>query len=153
VVDTVVLARRALPGLPNYRLGTVAAYLGVDQVTCHRGLPDAVAAMEIFRCCIAGAEGAMRVEEVPGYLGPFAGLAPRIEIELSGAATDMLVLAERKVVVEMVYEGGSTPGLPRMITPLQVFGDGGCEYFRAYCHRSGMVKTFRLDRVIELRLP
>ncbi|MEW6555446.1 MAG: exonuclease domain-containing protein [Actinomycetota bacterium] len=153
VVDTVVLARRAFPGLPNYRLGTVAAYLGIDQVTCHRGLPDAVAAMEIFRRGLAGAEGSLRVEGVPGYLGPFSDLAPRMEVELSGAAADLLMLAEKRVVVEIIYEGGSTPGLPRMITPLQVFGDGTCEYFRAYCHRSGMVKTFRLDRIIELRLP
>ncbi len=153
VVDTVLLARRAFPGMPNYRLGTVAGCLGVAQDTHHRGLPDAVAAMDIFRCCLEGTPASTCVQEVPGYLGSFADLAPRIELELSGAACDLVVLAQKKVVVEMVYEGGSTPGIPRMITPLQVFGEGASEYFRAYCHRSGMVKTFRLDRVIELRLP
>jgi DNA polymerase-3 subunit epsilon len=153
VVDTVLLARRAFPGMPNYRLGTVAGYLGIEQDTHHRGLPDAAAAMDIFRCCLEGTPASTCVEEVPGYLGSFADLAPRIELELSGAACDLVVLAENKVVVEMVYEGGSSPGIPRMITPLHVFGQGTSEYFRAYCHRSGMVKTFRLDRVIELRLP
>jgi DNA polymerase-3 subunit epsilon len=153
VVDTVILARRAFPGLPNYRLGTVAGYLGIDQDTQHRGLPDAYAAMDIFRCCLQGSPAGTCVEEVPGYLGLFSDLAPRIELELSGAACDIVLLAEKKVVVEMVYEGGTSPGMPRMITPLQVFVQGTSEYFRAYCHRSGMVKTFRLDRVIELRLP
>lgn len=153
VVDTVLLARRTFPGMPNYRLGTVSHYLGVAQDTHHRGLPDAAAAMDIFRCCLEVMPASTCVDEVPGYLGSFTDLAPRIDMEFSGAASDLVVLAERKVVVEMVYEGGSSPGVPRMITPLQVFGQGACEYFRAYCHRSGMVKTFRLDRVIELRLP
>jgi DNA polymerase III epsilon subunit family exonuclease len=153
VVDTVILARRAFPGMPNYRLGTVASYLGIRQDIHHRGLPDAVAAMEIFRRYLREAPAATCIGDIPGYIGSFAGISPGIEVELSGTASDLQVLMEKKVVVEMVYEGGTSPGVPRMVTPLQVFGQGSSEYFRAYCHRTGMVKTFRIDRVIEFRLP
>lgn len=153
VVDTVLLARRAFPGMPNYRLGTVASCLGIRQDVHHRGLPDAVAAMEIFRSYLHQAHAPGAINDIPGYLGDFAGLAPRIEVELSGAASDLYVLVEKKVVVEMIYEGGTSPGVPRMVTPLQVFCQESGEYFRAYCHRTGMVKTFRVDRVVELRLP
>jgi DNA polymerase-3 subunit epsilon len=153
VVDTVLLARRAFPGMPNYRLGTVVSCLGIQQDTHHRGLPDAVAAMEIFLRYLGEAPAASCLGDIPGYIGAFCDLAPRIEVELSGAASDLYVLMEKKVVVEMIYEGGTAPGIPRMVTPLQVFAQGSSEYFRAYCHRTGMVKTFRLDRVIEWRLP
>jgi hypothetical protein len=153
VVDTVLLARRAFPGMPNYRLGTVAHYLGIRQDIHHRGLPDAVAAMEIFRCYLHEAPPGSCISDIPGHIGAFAGLAPIIEVELSGAASDLSVLVEKKVVVEMIYEGGTSPGVPRMVTPLQIFCQDSGEYFRAYCHRTGMVKTFRIDRVIEFRLP
>jgi DNA polymerase-3 subunit epsilon len=153
VVDTVLLARRAFPGMPNYRLGTVASYLGIRQDVHHRGLPDAVAAMEIFLRWLGEAPAASCLGDIPGYLGAFCEIAPSMEVELSGAASDLYVLVEKKVVVEMIYEGGTAPGVPRMITPLQIFAQGSSEYFRAYCHRTGMIKTFRIDRVIELRLP
>lgn len=154
VVDTVLLARRAFPGMPNYRLGTVASHLGIRQDVHHRGLPDAVAAMEIFRRYLRGAPAPAAIGEIPGYIGVFSGLVPAtVEVELSGAASDLYLLVEKKVVVEMIYGGGTSPGVPRMITPLQVFCQESGEYFRAYCHRTGMVKTFRVDRVIELRLP
>ncbi len=153
VVDTVLLARRAFPGMPNYRLGTVTHCLGIAQDVHHRGLPDAVAAMEIFRRYLRETLPPAGVEDVPGHLGPFADLVPRVKLELSGAASDLHILVQKKVVVEMIYEGGTAPGIPRMVTPLQVFAQDSGEYFRAYCHRTGMVKLFRVDRVIELRLP
>ncbi|RJP28615.1 MAG: WYL domain-containing protein [Actinobacteria bacterium] len=153
VVDTVLLARRAFPGMPNYRLGTVTRHLGIRQDCHHRGLPDARAAMEIFLRYLDGEEAVPCLEDTPGFIGAFSRLAPRLELELSGTDDDLYILVEKKVVVEMTYEGGSSPGIPRMITPLHVFGQGENGYLRAYCHRTGMVKTFRLDRVIELRLP
>jgi DNA polymerase III subunit epsilon len=153
VVDTVLLARRAFPGMPNYRLGTVARFLGIRQERAHRGLPDALAAMEIFlRYTDAGLSGS-RIADVPGYIGSFRDLSPGVEAELSGTACDLRLMVEKRVVVEIVYEGGTSPGVPRMVTPLHVFGQGTSEYFRAYCHRTGTVKTFRVDRVVEFRLP
>ena len=47
-IDTVSLARRAAPGLPNYRLGTVAASLGSPVQACHRALADAQATAHVF---------------------------------------------------------------------------------------------------------
>ncbi|NPV58710.1 MAG: hypothetical protein HPY75_03480 [Actinobacteria bacterium] len=153
VVDTVLLARSAFPGLPDYRLGTVARCLGIVQDQQHRGLPDALVAMHIFLRSLDGSPVPRRVEDIPGYLGHFSDISPRLELELRGTARDLMVLANRKAVVEMIYDGGSSPGMPRMVTPLQVWGGEDYGYFRAYCHRSGTVKTYRIDRVLELRLP
>jgi DNA polymerase III subunit epsilon len=47
-IDTVKLARRLAPGLPNHRLATVAQALGSSVTSFHRALPDAQATADIF---------------------------------------------------------------------------------------------------------
>lgn len=153
VVDTVVLARRMLGGLPDYRLGTLVDHLGMDATSRHRGLPDAVAAMEIFRVCLLDGHPDLLLGDVPGLLGRWNELVPPTDMEFRGGASDLHELARRRLVVEIVYDGGTDPGIPRMITPLSLFGNGPWVYVRAYCHRSGVVKTFRVDRINGIRLP
>lgn len=47
-IDTVALAQRLLPQLPNRKLVTVAAYFGIDCGGHHRALADAIMAAKIF---------------------------------------------------------------------------------------------------------
>lgn len=47
-IDTVPLARRCFPGLPNHKLGTVARHLGVLGDAEHRGLEDATVVARIL---------------------------------------------------------------------------------------------------------
>ncbi len=47
-IDTVTMARCAAPGLPNYRLGTVAGALGSPVAPTHRALADAEATAHVF---------------------------------------------------------------------------------------------------------
>ncbi len=47
-IDTLPLARLLAPGLPNYRLRTVADALGAPVTACHRALADAQAAGHVF---------------------------------------------------------------------------------------------------------
>jgi DNA polymerase III epsilon subunit family exonuclease len=47
-ICTVKLCRRALPGLPNYRLETVANHFSIDICSRHRAGSDALATAEIF---------------------------------------------------------------------------------------------------------
>jgi len=48
VLDTLKLARFLVPGLPRYRLASLAAHFGVRQVPNHRALSDAAATAEVF---------------------------------------------------------------------------------------------------------
>jgi len=50
-VDTVALARRAFPGRRSYRLGAIAAELGIDTGAAHRALDDARTCMLLFAAC------------------------------------------------------------------------------------------------------
>jgi DNA polymerase-3 subunit epsilon len=49
--DTVVLSRRAFPGRASYRLGAIAAALGIDAGAAHRALDDARTCMMLYLAC------------------------------------------------------------------------------------------------------
>jgi DNA polymerase III subunit epsilon len=49
--DTVGLARRAFPGRRSYRLGAIAAELGIEAGAAHRALDDAATCMALFARC------------------------------------------------------------------------------------------------------
>lgn len=51
--DTIALAKTAVPGLPSYALGKLAASFGIAQKEAHRGADDARVCMELFGRCIA----------------------------------------------------------------------------------------------------
>jgi DNA polymerase-3 subunit epsilon len=73
-VDTLPLARALAPGLPNYRLQTVAEALGAPVIACHRALADAQAAGHVF-VSLAGRlqeRGITRLGEMRAYLNPSA---------------------------------------------------------------------------------
>jgi DNA polymerase III subunit epsilon len=57
--DTVPLSRRAFPGRRSYRLGSIAAELGIDAGEAHRALDDARTCMRLYVACQA------RLESVP----------------------------------------------------------------------------------------
>jgi DNA polymerase-3 subunit epsilon len=48
-VDTLALARRAMPGLRNHQLGTVASALEIRNEDAHRALSDVVATHQCYR--------------------------------------------------------------------------------------------------------
>ena len=71
-IDTLPLARLLAPGLPNYRLGTVAAALGAPVAACHRALEDAQAAGHVFVTLAARLQerGITRLRETRVFLSP-----------------------------------------------------------------------------------
>lgn len=66
--DTVLLARRVLSrdDVPNYRLGTLAAYLGARTTPTHRALDDARATVDVLHALLerVGSGGVQTVEEL-----------------------------------------------------------------------------------------
>jgi DNA polymerase III subunit epsilon len=76
-IDTLPLARLLAPGLPNYRLGTVASALGAPVDACHRALADAQAAGHVF-ITLAGRlqeQGITRLGEARAFLNPASRVA------------------------------------------------------------------------------
>lgn len=52
-LDTVELARAAVPGLENYKLQTLLAHFGIDPGHAHRAVDDTRATLELFERCRA----------------------------------------------------------------------------------------------------
>ena len=71
-IDTLPLARALAPGLPNYRLGTVADALGAPVSACHRALADARAAGHVFvtLACRLQEQGITRLNQTRSYVSP-----------------------------------------------------------------------------------
>lgn len=72
--DTLPLARLLAPGLPNYRLVTVAEALGAPVSASHRALADARAAAHVFLVLVERLreKGVTRLGEARACLGPSA---------------------------------------------------------------------------------
>ena len=71
-IDTVSLARCMAPGLPNYRLATVAEALGSQVVPVHRALADAQATAHIFLTLMGRLQerGVTRLNEARSIIDP-----------------------------------------------------------------------------------
>ena len=48
LMDTLPMAKELLPGLRNYKLGTIVEYLGISLENAHRALDDTVATAKVF---------------------------------------------------------------------------------------------------------
>ncbi len=48
IIDTLVMARKLLPHLPNHKLGTVATHFGVDPSGAHRAMVDVEMNKKVF---------------------------------------------------------------------------------------------------------
>lgn len=51
-VDTRVMAQKAFPGRPNYKLQSLAVDLGVKALDAHRAEDDARVCLEVFQACL-----------------------------------------------------------------------------------------------------
>ena len=63
--STMKLARATLPGMPNYRLGTLAEQLRIPVGRAHRALADARVALGVLHACLATRPG-MALAELHG---------------------------------------------------------------------------------------
>lgn len=48
LIDTLIMARKLLPGLPNHKLGTVATHFNVDYAGAHRAMRDVEINRQVF---------------------------------------------------------------------------------------------------------
>lgn len=148
VLCTVSMARRRIKGPPNYRLQSLTSFLGIELINAHNALPDARAAMQVFLAGAAGIAPETPVAELPGLLGSFHSVArPSVfPMDTTGDLDELQGIAESRLTIEMEYASRAELG-PVVVTPHYLFSRNGFRYLRAYCHRDGITKTYRLDRV------
>lgn len=140
VLDTLALARSALPSLRSHRLDLLIEHYAIPPRPRHRAMGDAESLMDLWPR-LGGPDWAEpgRVA-YPIHDGSLPVRPPAGWERLDAAA------GEHRPV-RIAYTGGSRGEAPRLVTPRRFDHRGGIAYLVAVCHLDAVEKSFRLDRI------
>jgi DNA polymerase-3 subunit epsilon len=153
VVDTLALARRC------YRFGSnglphVARALGIPTPNAHRALGDALTTREVLRRFVGdlsskGARtlGSLLAAQDGGAVEPVRREAPTLQLPVELA--EALKSGKRLLLTYVARSGVRTE---RWVTPEEVTTSWGTPCLVAMCHLRGDRRTFRLDRIVGMRV-
>lgn len=150
VLDTVRMARRRF-GRGGNGLGMLARRLGVEPVTAHRALADAQTTHLVFERLIehVGGWSACLCDVMASQGGPM-GLQPATPRE-NPLPLELEEALEQRRPVLMVYLDARQKKTERMIEPLQIRRFKGELHLIAHCHLRQDRRTFKIERIVELR--
>lgn len=149
VVDTLALARRAYSFARN-SLSAVANALEVETGPAHRAMGDAWTTRHVLEQILWDLDRRWGVTTLGGLVafqgGPIPYPHPRA-LPLPPAIAEAL---ESSGQVQMRYVDARGQETERAIHPLRVQEQRGHLYLLAHCYRADALRTFRLDRVVEM---
>jgi len=152
VFDTVRIARRRF-GRGGNSLQMLSRRLGLAPVTAHRALADAQTTAFVLERLLEPVGGwqiclcdCLREQGGPISLLPAAPSESLLPLELEEAL-------ESRGTVEMEYLDSSGNRTIREIQPLHVRRFNGDLLLVAHCHLRNAQRTFKLDRIVQLKRP
>ena len=154
--DTSRIAPVVFPGLPDYKLGSLSRALGVKPGRGHRALDDSLAAMGIFLKCLEKIDPSREM----GYdrLERDYSLGSLLALDRSEALLHwppgfdaIREACENSGTVFIVYQGGSGEVTQRLIEPTGLVRIAGRTMLEAWCTLRGESRTFRFDRIIDVK--
>jgi DNA polymerase-3 subunit epsilon len=150
VLDTVRIARRRF-GRGGNALGRLARRFDIAPVTAHRALADAQTTHLVFEQLIGpvGGWGMMLCDAIREQGGPM-GLQPVAERQ-SPLPLELEEALEQRRPVLMVYLDARQNRTERVIEPVEVRRFSGSLTLIAHCHLRDDRRTFKLERIVELR--
>ena len=145
VIDTLLLARQYFNFASN-SLQAIADTLAIDRSGAHRALADVLTTRSVLGHFLGRLERLPQEEFILLYTPPVAApadpdLPPLIQEALAGG---------KQLFIRYVDQKGSQT--LRRITPKQVLMLKDYIYVSARCHLRGEDRTFRLDRIVEMKL-
>lgn len=151
IFDSLRLARRFITDAPDHKLGTLVAHLELDIDRSHRALPDALACWLVLEECRARSgileEGAWWGEfTLRGGKTTFRGSRPRMP-RLKQRLRALETACRERTPITLIYGETDTAPARLAIVPHLFFATGERAYLEAECVRSGLLKTYRLDRI------
>jgi len=151
VVDTLSLVRRAYRFASN-SLPAVAVALGVESSPTHRAMADVWVTFRVLEQlrhdleCRSGITTLGQLIEFQG--GPIPYPTSRA-VPLPPTIAEALATGGR---VRMRYVDASGRDTDRIVRPLRIHAQGSNLYLIAHCYQRDALRTFRLDRVVEMTL-
>jgi DNA polymerase III subunit epsilon len=148
LIDTLMLARQNYT-LPSYSLLSIAEAFHIPVQTVHRALDDAHTARGIFFAMMDGLKEVNRVA-LDDYIGIYSSPAwPNDGIQLPTELGEA-IYSQKKMFIR--YIDGDGQESQRWITPKQVTGLSDYVYLLAHCHMRNAERSFRLDRIVEVKV-
>lgn len=148
-VDTLALARR----LYNFRsnsLGDVARALRVRQDREHRAMGDVWTTARVFERMLIDLQR-QDVVTLANLLDAQGGNVLWPEPRPLSLPAELAITLQQGGRLWLRYRNLNGQVSERWVEPLDVVGNGSTVYLIAYCHLRGEQRTFRLDRVLEMR--
>ncbi len=152
VICTSLLARAVFPESSNHRLQTLIGFLKLEQGQAHRAFDDAKACLQVTLKCIerlSQSTGELKLESLLAAQGGALhwdrfSMATLNKNEVHKKLIDA---TQRKVSFEMVYEGGSNPGQPRMVVSEGIVRSLDGDYLVARETDAQKTKRFLLAKI------
>ncbi|MDP6538830.1 MAG: exonuclease domain-containing protein [Planctomycetota bacterium] len=149
-VDSLVLARRALPDAPDHKLDTLVELLDLEDGPRHRALADAVYCWQVIEACteLAGGEEGWLAAASGGGRAPLtiaskAPAPPRMSPRLRPLERALA----RDEEVTLLYGDGSDHPAHITLTPRFLYRRRKQDYLEAHSRWAAGLRTYRLDRV------
>jgi len=153
VIDTLSIARRYY-GFPSNSLGKIARHLGISVVGEHRAFGDVRITKEVFEYFLLDLERrGIRIKRLKDMLklqgGPIV-FEKSSELVLPPVIEEAL-RAKGKLLIKYLSAYSETTST-RIIEPLEVNVSGSYTYLLAFCHLRKEKCSFRLDRILEVKI-
>ncbi|UCD83804.1 MAG: WYL domain-containing protein [Deltaproteobacteria bacterium] len=150
VIDTLRLARKYYDFSSN-SLGNIAKYLGISVDIKHRAMAD----VHITRAVLSrflddfAEQGITRLGQVLALQGAYRRAPRRRRPVALPPILEEAIQMNKDVWLRYVSQGGDVT--ERMVEPKEIVAYRDYLYLVAYCHLRQDERTFRLDRIINLR--
>ncbi len=149
VLDTLTLSRR-IYSLASHSLSAVAWALRVPVEPIHRAMSDVLVTRHVLECMLwelAQRWGVSSLGQLLAFQGGPVPYPLPHAVPLPPALAEALSSSGR---VHLRYVDARGQETERWVRPLHVGEKRGYQYLVAHCYRAGELRTFRLDRVVEM---
>lgn len=117
-----LIARSSIVGPPNHKLQTLVKYLDLDGGQAHRALDDSVACLQLVMKCfekkgVETFEDIFKLQGSPLWWQDFSIKGKILQSQQWGKVVEAI---ENNKSLEIVYQGGTNKGKPRVLKPLSI---------------------------------
>lgn len=153
VLDTLTLTRQLLTDAPNHQLGTIVEFLSLEQGGYHRALADSHHVRNILLKITQMHESITMWQHLCEL---YAILKLNEELELQMPVPEYIQVSLDLINLAIAQDGAvafryNGLGRERKVKPQALIQSRGLHYLTAYCFHFAAERTFRLDRMSQLR--
>lgn len=148
VICTSLLSRKIITESANHKLQTLIGVLGLDRGTAHRALDDARACLYVGLECMKRMGEKATLAEVLKVVEKDLRWEKYRALRSSNGMIDKVVeCLQKKLSMDIVYEGGKVKNETRRITPVGLVRNPDGDYMMALCHRDAARKRFYIQKI------